>query len=123
MIFGAVFGLLLDVVSCYSCRVTSEQKANVVQSAMQHHPESDNQTINAQIQKDLADLATRLNAKFGSNVQISVNMQPFFAEGRYYQAFLPAHSIIIWRLDFYDKKNVAAAVYKMEIQHRGEMNA
>ena len=108
LLLGALSGVLIDFITCYSCRTSDEKKRAAVEGAMQSNPECDFQLIDKAIHSELEQLAVKLSNKY-PQIRVVIKENPFFVDGRYYQVHLPAHYICGWRLDFYSKSEFKEA--------------
>ena len=102
LLMGGLSGVLIDLISCYSCRATDEKKNAAVQAAMKALPECDFQAVDDVLKTDLEQLAVKLGNKYPL-IKFILKANPFFVDGRYYKTNLPAHLVLAWRLDFYSK--------------------
>jgi len=92
-LFSSFLGLLLDFLTCHTCRYGTAARLEAVTNLLKSSPSLDQKRLAEKVQADLASLANNLNSAYGNSLRFEVVLTAEFGWGEYNETFMPAHAV------------------------------
>ena len=93
-IFTVLLGSLADAICCYSCRVDSQSRLAAIAPVLKAHPHLDEKSLLDKTHRELQQLASALNGKYGPGLTFEAFVTAELCEGQYFKKYVPAHALV-----------------------------